>query len=424
MLKKLYIHNFKSFWHSHFEFGKVNCLIAPNNTGKSNLIEAIEFIDNLLFSRDTQDYNHNFKELTNYRHDESNIKFELEFELENKVLVYYDLFYYKYTVKFNITLGKINNIELELDGYIKSIKIDTNHHKDISAQAFGLRIYDDYLNETKIENYEDYINKLDASRYSKFNFKYSLNTLSYQLEASLKTKQMVQNILELQLNTKNELIKNVDFKNIFSKRIFSSHYFHANLIKNNPVESSPVFLNKYGTNLIEFISGQDNETIEDISTSMIGEVEQVNSIKIVEAAYKTLFFIEDGEYEVPLKKTSDGTVHFLAIMSALIASDKSVIAMMFEEPERHMHMKVLSTILNTMRDSKSQIFFTTHSGEILRELNQDEIIFLYRDEDTGDTKSLNASRIKQLDKIFRKYKYEISDIVKDSVLGYIGDFNG
>lgn len=417
MLKKLYIHNFKSFYHSSFEFGKVNCLIAPNNSGKSNLIEAIEFINNLLFQQiDEFDLKKNLNELRNYKYNEDNIKFELEFDLSDKVLVYYDLIDYKYIVKFNISLGKINNIDLEIDGYVKSIKINTNHNKDVSSQALGLRIYGDFLDNTKIENYEEYLERLNSSRYSKFNFKYSLNTLSYQLKSSLKAKTIVHNLLSLQLNTKNELIEHVKFNRIFNKKIFASYYFHTHLIKNNPVENSPANLNKYGTNLVEFISGQLDETIEDISTSMIGEVEQVNSIKIVEAAYKTLFFVENGEYEVPLKKASDGTVHLLSIMSALLANDKRIMTMMFEEPERHMHMRVLSYILDSMRDSNSQIFFTTHSTEILQQLELDEIVFMFRDYD-GDTKGQRAKNIPNIIRFMKRYKNDLVEMIKAGIVG-------
>ena len=93
MLKKLYIHNFKSFWNSSFEFGKLNCLIAPNNTGKSNLIEALEFCDKLLFPREDEQKNFDLKEYKNFRHkeeDEKNIRFSLEFELKTRVAVYSD----------------------------------------------------------------------------------------------------------------------------------------------------------------------------------------------------------------------------------------------------------------------------------------------------------------------------------------------
>lgn len=420
MLKKLTIHNFKSFYNSTFEFGKLNCLIAPNNTGKSNLIEAIEFIDNLLFKIDDELFS--LKDLKNFRHKEENIKFELEFELDHRVLVYLDLIDYKYNVKFTIQVGEINNIDLEIDGHIKSVKIDVNNHTNAGLRMFGGRVFGDDI-EKSIDKFTMYANELNEKRYSKFNLKYSQNTLAYILTASSKVALDVKNLLELQLNSKQELIKPIDYRRIFSKRIFESFYFHSYLIKEQQLTSATNKLNKYGTNLVEFIAGQLDTVIEDISTSFIGEVEQIDSIKIIEAAYKTLFFVENGQYEVPLKKASDGTVHYLAIMAALMGSEHDTMAMMFEEPERHMHMKVLSYIVNTMRDNKSQIFFTTHSGEFLKILNQNEIIFMYRDEETGDTKSLNASKIKKLDQIFKKYKYEMTEIIKDGVLGYIGDYD-
>lgn len=416
MLKKLYIHNFKSFWDSSFEFGKVNCLIAPNNSGKTNLIEAIEFCDKVLFPRENDDFNININELKNFRHDENNIKFELEFELANRVLVYHDLFDYKYSVKFNIVVGKVNNIDVKVDGYIKHIVIFAKDNKSIASQALGIRLYDEDLIEN-IDNYERYEEELSSKRYTKFDFKYSQNTLMYELNCPSTIKESIFILLGFQLNVKNDLIKPLNLRNIFSKKIFTSYDFQPYLIKSQTISSFQ--LNKIGTNLVEFIAGQFDDTIEDISTTLIGEVEQVNSIKIdSNSAHKTLYFVEEGGYQVPLKKTSDGTVHFLAIMSALIANESNTVSMMFEEPERHMHMKVLSYILNSMRDRKSQIFFTTHSTEMLNELELDEIIFMFRDYD-GDTKGQRAKDIPNIKKIMGRNK----DLVEIIKCGLVGEYD-
>lgn len=413
MLKKLYVHNFKSFWDSSFEFGKVNCLIAPNNSGKTNLIEAIEFCDNLLFPKD-EPKKFDLKELKNFRHQEDNIKFELEFELSNRVLVYHDLFDYKYSIKFNITVGKINSIDVEVDGYIKHTVIFAQDNKSITSQTFGIRTYDEDLLKD-INNYEKYNEEINSKRYTKFNFKYSQNTLTYELNCPSTIQDSIFILLGLQLNAKNDLIKPIKLKNIFSKRIFASYDFQPFLIKKFPVYNYN--LNKEGTNLIEFISGQLDEIIENISTSMIGEVEQVESIKInLDTAYKSLYFVENANHEVPLQKTSDGTVHFLAIMSALIANESNTISMMFEEPERHMHMKVLSYILNSMRDNKAQIFFTTHSTEFLNELNLEEIVFMFRDFD-GDTKGQRAKDIPYIKDFMKRYKNDLVEMIKCGIVG-------
>ena len=420
MLKKLYIHNFKSFWNSSFEFGKLNCLIAPNNTGKSNLIEALEFCDKLLFPREDEQKNFDLKEYKNFRHkeeDEKNIRFSLEFELKTRVAVYSDLFDFKYIVKFNIIIGEINNIDIEVDGYIKNISINIGDN-NLAVFTFGLRVYNDSLSEY-IDNYEKYDEELNSKKYSKFNFKYSQNTLNYELNCPSTIKQAIFNLFGMKLNSKNELQEPIKLKNIFSKRVFASYDFQPYLIKKESFNNSK--LNKNGTTLVEFIAEQVDETIEDISTSLIGEVEQVTGIEINrETAFKTLSFIENNLHKVPLSKTSDGTVHFLAIMSALIANGREIETIMIEEPERHLHMKVLSYILNSMRDCEAQIFFTTHSTEMLSELNLDEIIFMFRDFD-GDTKGIRAKDIKNIKKIMRIYKNDLVEMIRIGILDGLED---
>jgi AAA15 family ATPase/GTPase len=258
MLKKLYIHNFKSFWNSSFEFGKLNCLIAPNNTGKSNLIEALEFCDKLLFPREDEQKNFDLKEYKNFRHkeeDEKNIRFSLEFELKTRVAVYSDLFDFKYIVKFNIIIGEINNIDVEVDGYIKNISINIGDN-NLAVFTFGLRVYNDSLSEY-IDNYEKYDEELNSKKYSKFNFKYSQNTLNYELNCPSTIKQAIFNLFGMKLNSKNELQEPIKLKNIFSKRVFASYDFQPYLIKKESFNNSK--LNKNGTTLVEFIAEQVDE---------------------------------------------------------------------------------------------------------------------------------------------------------------------
>jgi len=413
MLKKLYIHNFKSFYHSHFEFGKLNCLIAPNNTGKSNLIEAIEFIDNLLFKLDSEKLN--FK--TNFRYQEQNTVFQAEFEVSNRVLVFNELIDYKIVVIFDISIGETNNIDVNINGSMKSIDVPDDDKIVDYFNYFMLRAYGDELVNT-IKNYSDYSEKLDKKRYSKFSFQYNHTTFNYILESNRNTQATISNLLGLTLNNTKNIIKPIDFSKIFGRgSIFESHYFHSYMMKEKQIMPKTSTLNKFGTNLISFINGLDDETIEDISTSLIGEVEQVNGIEISDEAHKRLYFIED-EYKVPLEETSDGTAHFIAIMSAILGN-KNSIALMIEEPERHMHMKVLSTIIETMRDDDKQIFFTTHSMEILQELNLDEILFLYRDYDSN-TQGKRAKDIDNIKKLMKIYKNDLVEILK---IGILDDLN-
>ena len=83
-------------------------------------------------------------------------------------------------------------------------------------------------------------------------------------------------------------------------------------------------------------------------------------------------------------------------------------------------MKVLSYILNSMRDSESQIFFTTHSTEMLSELKLDELIFMFRDFE-GATKAIRAKDIKNIKKIMKRYKNDLVEMIRIGILDGLED---
>ncbi|MFA7353269.1 MAG: AAA family ATPase [Sulfurimonadaceae bacterium] len=418
-LERLDIHNFKSFYNSKFEFGKLNCLIAPNNSGKSNLIDALKFLDSLIYDNTARAISKiGIKNIKNFHYDEKETRLNAKFKIKNSVLVADELIDYDVTLLFLFTINlddKVSNIDIVIDGKIKSIVIDKNDLKN----GFGLRIFESI--EEFITNSDSYLKKLNKKQYRHFNFNYNSTSKRRMVQTRFDvTYEVVEKLLAFNSNGI------LNFKHIFNKNsLFDSHYFHSHDIKRIQ-ESGYDYLLENGTNLSEFLKNLDKETFEDISTSLIGEVELINAVELRDGFTTELVFneeINDKNYPVSIQNISDGTIHFIAIMSAILGNQNSI-GLMIEEPERHMHMKVLSYILNTMRNDDKQIFFTTHSGELLKILNQDEIIFLYRDEENGDTKGLSASKIKKLDKLFKKYKHEITDIIKDGVLGYLGDYNG
>jgi predicted ATPase len=50
ILNEISIDNFKSFKHIHIRLGKFNVLVGPNGSGKTNFLEVLEFIKEVLFS--------------------------------------------------------------------------------------------------------------------------------------------------------------------------------------------------------------------------------------------------------------------------------------------------------------------------------------------------------------------------------------
>ena len=398
MLTELYIDNFKSFHKSKFKFGKVNCLVAPNNAGKSNLIEVFEFINTMLLENIAQAVgNVGISIIRNYKYDENEITIKPKFNIDNIVLV--DNYIYKYSVivDFNFIFKYKEGpypIEINVDGKIKKIKIDKD---DISPNSLN-RVYNN-----DIKSYDKYIELLSKKRYM-------------SVENDLKLKDS-----SFKKITTNSSDINIIIKNIFGvENIFLSFYFHPNEIKNNQ-KYEEKFLLKDATNLAYYLKTLDTDVFDDISMSLIGEVDLVESIELLDGAFPIIIFKENTDgliNEISQHRVSDGTIHFLSIMTALKTSKSN--CLIFEEPERHMHMKTLSYILNTMRDSNKQIFFTTHSTEILQQLKLDEIIFMFRNH-SGDTKGIRAKEIKNIKKIMKLYKNDLVEMLKIGILDNLED---
>jgi uncharacterized protein len=398
LLKELYIDNFKSFKDSKFEFGKVNCLIAPNNAGKSNLVEVLDIINKSIFLND----NNSLLQLVNgfnYRYDERDIIIQAKFDVYN--IAFIDNMLFKYEFEFIYIMHLNDNTVApitQINGKIKAINIDK---KDIKSNL-ELKAYNNNITNY-INFYDDYLEKLNKKNYKKFK-----NLDDNEL------------ILKLSKFEKNNLKnQNKVILNIFGVKSFNEvFYFHPQTIKKQQNYETD-FLLKDGTNLAYFLNTLDEDTFNDISTSLIGEVELIESIEILNGAIPTIIFNENSNGNIkPLiqQKVSDGTINFLAIMTALYGSKSN--CLIFEEPERHMHMQTLSYILNTMRDTDKQIFFTTHSSEILEQLKLDEIIFLFRDYN-GDTKGQRAKDIPNIKNFMKQYKNDLIGLVK---LGIIGEY--
>lgn len=424
-LESLYLDNFKSFKKSKFEFGKLNCLIAPNNTGKSNLIEALEFLDNIIYENLPKAVAKiGLQNIQNYHYlEDKKIVINAQFSVENRVLVSDEFIDYKmnFLFLFNMDIEtKKSTIDImSFNNKIKSINID----KADLNNGLGLRVFDSF--EEFVNNYSKYVQILEKKQYKSFDYTYNSSTLKYEIKTKYEiTEKLVQILLGLEIDKKNGILeKAMDFKLLFNKSsLFVSHYFHSHDIKTRSESTGYFKLLKDGTNLVEYLSNLDKDIFEEISTSLIGEVELISSLELKDGFVSEVLFNEEvngKKYPIKLQKVSDGTVHFVAIMSALIGNNYSI-GIMIEEPERHLHMKVLSYILNSMRDCEAQIFFTTHSTEMLSELNLDEIIFMFRDLN-GDTKGIRAKDIRNIKKIMSIYKNDLVEMIRIGILDGLED---
>lgn len=423
-LESLYIDNFKSFKESKFEFGKVNCLIAPNNTGKSNLVFALNFLNDILYNGMFAAISRlDLKSIKNYHYSDNMIEINAVFKIENEVLVGNTLIKYinDLFIFFKIDLEtKFYNFDVEINGKIKYINADKFDLLN-NLGYFNLKVYNNVI-EHNLRNYHEYITRLNQSKFTSFKLNYSHTTNSCTIQTNNKIKNIVKKLYSL-VFANEQLVSTFDFKNIFNNfQLFNYFYFDVNQIKKPELTGNIGGFLPNGKNLVEildFLNKTQPETFANISLSLIGEMEGINGLEVDNSTFMPTLKLKEeigsNQHILDIWNASDGTMHFIAIMTAILSYQNSI-GIMIEEPERHLHMKVLSYILNNMRDCQSQIFLTTHSTEMLSLLELNEIIFMFRDFN-GDTKGIRAKDIKNIKKIMKRYKNDLVEMIKCGIVG-------
>ena len=84
---------------------------------------------------------------------------------------------------------------------------------------------------------------------------------------------------------------------------------------------------------------------------------------------------------VPLWALSDGTIHTLAILTALLTPDPAPV-MCFEEPENFVHPRVLDVLVEAFREASesAQILISTHSPYLLNLLDPKDVVVVEKAE--------------------------------------------
>ena len=370
-LKKLYIHNYKSFYDTSIELDKLNIIVGENNSGKSNLIDVLEFIQ---LARSTNFYiaiekKGGFNKILNYNYNEKNILFELEFE-DNYFLVKV-----RFTVNEQVT--------------VVSLIIYAKEKNNIVPLH------------------------INASRYNRA--KKSMKDRVYDCQNNIFKLNIAESLLTLQFK----------FIEMLSSFV-STYYFNVQEIKNKSNQDSyRQELLKDGSNLGKIlfkIKEEDKNRFETISNSLITVVNEIDTIEVEKSlgSYPIGFKKQNKEI-MPIHIVSDGTINFLATITSLNSFTESSL-LVFEEPERHLHLNAVNYMLEAFRESDKQIIITTHSTEIIKYADLKEIVFIYRDSD-GNTQSIRADAIPNLERKMKRLSYE-REVTLDELIaeGMIGTF--
>lgn len=128
----------------------------------------------------------------------------------------------------------------------------------------------------------------------------------------------------------------------------------------------------------------------------------------------------------PIFQMSDGEVIFVAFLSLICAPDDlSGTMFLVEEPENHLHPKLLETLISLLRQVReevegrkvapAQIMLTTHSPYILDQMTIDEVVWV--EKKNGKSRAIRPSDKDHLRKLVEDEALGLGDLMFTGALG-------
>lgn len=117
---------------------------------------------------------------------------------------------------------------------------------------------------------------------------------------------------------------------------------------------------------------------------------------------------------IPAPIISDGTIEIVSIIYSLFFERKELIVI--EEPERNIHPRLISSLMSLVKEAsqKKQIIITTHSPEMIKYVDLENLYVIDRDQN-GASKISRASNNDEI-KAFLKEKIGIDELFVDGIL--------
>jgi energy-coupling factor transporter ATP-binding protein EcfA2 len=333
-IRRVCARNFLSLRDACIDLGKLNILIGPNASGKSNIATVFRLIQSISL--------HGAPSLEDYR-------FESIFYAMDVTKV----------VEVNVELENGYRYKLELYGEGSYREEVTSPKGETIYEYDGKSGYFKYIN-VRSEVRKGYLNLV------KMNFKDG----SYDVYRSmLSLKPVPHDVSD-------------DFKTVVRVLAGISIYkpYPYTLKARDRVEMEPRLWYD-GRGLARFLlhlyleRRRDFQRVEEAIRSLVPEVEEL--IPHLERGEVELWIRVRG-LDAPLRpeNISDGTLRLLAIVTALYSGDRLVV---FEEPENHIHPHLLEALVDMARGSPSQVVVTTHSTHILDYVEPGEVYLVYKD---------------------------------------------
>ena len=360
-------------------------LAGANGTGKSNFVDALAFLSKVIdmgVSKAVSEFG-SIENLISPKHKAGDISYKIEFEIEKQIYQYEIMIALKNIAsrvkEESLKILKSGEIIFDSDKIRNELeaKKESNTSDNLIGAgllgALGGLIWGAMKDSDQIG--QDIINGVTTGIGLKLltDEKYSSN------DSFLRQNKELQGL-------KNVKIFRIDPFTIKNRRSTA----------NNLEE-----LNRDGSNIAAVLEKleKNNELREQIIEWMSLIVPEMKKVSVKTQnidSSKGLFFEEDSGNRFPTHMVSDGTIYALCLLVAVLTRVKQPGITIIEEPERGLHPKAISELIDFIREHASPhhpIILTTHSESVVRSLELEELYFVSKSQGKTQIKDVRKSGV-------------------------------
>jgi predicted ATPase len=403
MLKQLILDNWKSFHYAELPIDPLTVLIGSNASGKSNVVEALEFLQRIVRGEDVEAALAGDKTLPSIRGGVEWAARKPENQFTLKVVIHGDD---------------------ELTDYIYSVTVQTQPIVQIITERIdSLIIENNNFSESKtLLELHNISNSGIVSFKKKKRVQFPVNHIALE---GLSTLVLNENV-ESNLVTKTEDDQEISRIEKLNHQIYKVKKNIENIFFINPLPYNMRNYSRLSMNLESDASNiagvlaalhyeQKNEIESTLSTYakdlLEGNVQKVWAEKIGRFGTDAMLYCEEilqsgQNMEIDARSMSDGTLRFLAILTALLTRPEGS-QVIIEEVDSGLHPSRVEILVRMLREigekRKIDILFTTYNPALLDALGAEIVPFVviaHRDSNTGDSQLTVLEDIQNFSKLF------------------------
>ncbi|BBD65372.1 ATPase-like protein [Nostoc commune NIES-4072] len=423
MLKQLILENWKSFRYAQLPLDPLTVLIGTNASGKSNVAEALELLKRIVRGEDIEVALEGNKTLSSIRGgvEWAALKPENQFILKLIVQGEDDKTDYFYSITVQ-TKPDVHIVQESLEIQKISSNFQSNNETLINNILLSNKSYLSEVNhlfaqgKKKHDKLKLAINKLNNDNQELLK---NFNALKENLTNNEAKAEI---IIEEIKNVKNQTNKMIEiiYENDNNFDLLSNYLKVMNIIINkissifilNPIPSTmrdysrlSDILESDGSNIAGVLAALDNEQKAEVESTLSayikdfpeGDIKTVFAEPIGRLKTDAMLYCEEewkpGEMTlIDARSMSDGTLRFLAILTALLTRPEGS-QLVIEEIDNGLHPSRAELLVRILREvgskRKIDILITTHNPALLDALGPEIVPFVvvaHRNKETGESK--------------------------------------